>query len=595
MNNRDFKLFIFTFLILGFLIIGKAKAKTVDYSSITYDEQLNFFYNSIPISSYGDPNKSHILDTLIGEEKYKDYGEYYFCHIHNGAYSSDCFITDYPENIYFKNDGNFVVKYDSDKPVYKYHLYKGSLYNPGYITSDIVGNRGVSPSGVNKYYYERTNISEIKYISDDGTDLIFSDGYVVKNNTVFNYYNINKDRLSLFSTKPTITITSKKNNETINGKEKTTSVDVNVKFSIIDNDKYIYQYKQNELNGWVTYQFNNKDNFTLTYKENADLYVRVLDKETFKEVASATYTVSSLVPYLVLEHDDNSECYIDNKQVCDNIRVYPHLINYDKYYFYYSKDGGENWQVSYSAFTETVTESNKTYLFKITDLEGNIIDNLSYTQSKFGEFDTSHPYVKFEHKIDENLLVYFLDVYLYNYDTSKYKFYYSENGKDFYELSTSKQVATYENVYLKTYNPFVQMFSLKFTKNSYVYIKITDLEGNGIGTYTHYVDYDKAVDDLDDSWFKPIKKFVEDNIYNKLPVIEQLKDIYNSFQYVEGKDEPPVFNFDLSFINLGKITIKMDFFDEYRNTFFTYMKIFFSITTVYAVLNELKHVIGGGD
>ena len=76
---------------------------------------------------------------------------------------------------------------------------------------------------------------------------------------------------------------------------------------------------------------------------------------------------------------------------------------------------------------------------------------------------------------------------------------------------------------------------------------------------------------------------------------EKLKDIYNSFQYVEGKDEPPIFNFDLSFINLGKITIKMDFFDEYRNTFFTYMKIFFSITTVYAVLNELKHVIGGGD
>lgn len=620
MNKKVIKILSFAFIsfFTSIFIVGNAKAETivnVDYdgefvqSKINENiELLNFIENTlVPYSKTINQRYSIVINsssiTFILYENATDtqLRSYWY----GGANNK---IEGKPDNTSIK----YLNLYLSDLDNYTNESVISSLENKNYINSMYWnyfgaggGFYGSSKPNITFDLYDYTfnnydkdmysakiiydtNLDYIKVISTDSNYFLpisFNNENVAYENDYFLTYK------QVMDVKPKITFTKTENTE--NGH--ITSVDVNVKFSSIDNDKYVYQYKRNDLEGWVTYNFNDTDNFTLNYEKNDILYVRVLDKNTFEEITISTYNISSLIPYLVLKHDDNSDCYVDNKQVCDNIRVYPNLMTYDKYMFYYSEDGGTTWLTSYSAFTKTVTESNKTYLFKITDLEGNIIDNLSYTQSPFGEFDTSYPYVKFEYKIDKNLLVYYLDTYLYNYDTSKYKFYYSENGKDFYELLQNKYVANYNDVYLKTYNPFIQMFSLKFTKNSYVYIKITDLEGNSLGTYTHFIDYDKALEELDNSWFKPIKEFIDNNIFNKLPIIQQLIDIYNSFQYVEGKDEPPVFDFDLGFIGLGNVTIKMDFFNEYRQTFFDYMKIFFSITTVFAVLTELKDVIGGGD
>lgn len=613
MNKKVIKILSFAFIsfFTSIFIVGNAKASTLidNFDFTVYNSNFTFPYKTEELGEYENnynrayqyylDNCQGIYDSYIIDKNGYGYGwgdnqVNLLCFNQSDNvwipsvemyYNQDSSIwLNYRIEIFKPNNNDYIAQHfynTTSTTSYSYEQIKFDLYNYEKINNKTLSKEsGIIDTNIKFYFnsnqYQKGTYAINSFIYEGQTytvgDLIYENG-------------------SFAGSKPTISFSKTENKEN----NHVTSVDVNIKFSIIDNDKYIYQYKQNELDGWVTYQFNDTDNFTLNYEKNDILYVRVLDKNTFEEITTSTYNISSLLPYLVLKHDDNSDCYVDNKQVCDNIRVYPNLMTYDKYMFYYSEDGGTTWLTSYSAFIKTVTESNKTYLFKITDLEGNIIDNLSYTQSPFGEFDTSYPYVKFEYKIDKNLLVYYLDTYLYNYDTSKYKFYYSENGKDFYELLQNKYVANYNDVYLKTYNPFIQMFSLKFTKNSYVYIKITDLEGNSLGTYTHFIDYDKALEELDNSWFKPIKEFIDNNIFNKLPIIQQLIDIYNSFQYVEGKDEPPVFDFDLGFIGLGNVTIKMDFFNEYRQTFFDYMKIFFSITTVFAVLTELKDVIGGGD
>lgn len=87
--------------------------------------------------------------------------------------------------------------------------------------------------------------------------------------------------------------------------------------------------------------------------------------------------------------------------------------------------------------------------------------------------------------------------------------------------------------------------------------------------------------------------FVTSYIYEKLPIIEQLGKIYNSFQYIDGVDKPPKFNFDMSFMGLGTYTFDLNF-DNYRDTFFGYLKILISIYTVLSVLNEVKNIVDGG-
>lgn len=93
--------------------------------------------------------------------------------------------------------------------------------------------------------------------------------------------------------KPKITFKKFNNLSYINGKNYITSVTLTIDFGLIDNDKYVYQYKKNDENNWTTLNlFNNNTDIEIT--ENCTIYVRVLDYDSGEIVTSSTYTETNI-------------------------------------------------------------------------------------------------------------------------------------------------------------------------------------------------------------------------------------------------------------------------------------------------------------
>lgn len=93
--------------------------------------------------------------------------------------------------------------------------------------------------------------------------------------------------------KPNIRFKTFNNLEYKNGKNYVTSVTLTIDFGLIDNDKYVYQYKRSKDGVWTTLNlFNNNTDITIT--ENDTIYARVLDYNTGDVVTSATMTITSI-------------------------------------------------------------------------------------------------------------------------------------------------------------------------------------------------------------------------------------------------------------------------------------------------------------
>lgn len=193
--------------------------------------------------------------------------------------------------------------------------------------------------------------------------------------------------------------------------------------------------------------------------------------------------------------------------------------------------------------------------------------------------------------------------YLYNYkenyvmnsikeESFKDNDYYSYFDLDF-------NLANNEIVFLerKTNTDEIPYFYL----HKDLFVEFSSKKEVEIKTPTGWIDIDTGkienpyskVENAENKEINSIFDFVTSYIYKKLPIIEQIGKIYNSFQYIDGVDKPPKFNFNMSFLGLGNYMFELNF-DNYRDTFFGYLKIIFSLYTVFSVLNEIKNIVNGG-
>lgn len=78
------------------------------------------------------------------------------------------------------------------------------------------------------------------------------------------------------------------------GKNYVKSVDLTIDFAIVDNDKYLYMYKDNLYgNGWVTNVLDNRS-IDVNFTNNTDIIVQVVDKNTNEVITSNTYNINSI-------------------------------------------------------------------------------------------------------------------------------------------------------------------------------------------------------------------------------------------------------------------------------------------------------------
>lgn len=110
--------------------------------------------------------------------------------------------------------------------------------------------------------------------------------------------------------KPNITFKTFDNLEYKNGKNYITSVTLTIDFGLIDNDKYVYQYKKSKDSAWTTLNlFNNNTDIEIT--ENDTIYARVLDYNTSDVVTSATITITKIDKENNLENIENIFDYVN--------------------------------------------------------------------------------------------------------------------------------------------------------------------------------------------------------------------------------------------------------------------------------------------
>lgn len=110
--------------------------------------------------------------------------------------------------------------------------------------------------------------------------------------------------------KPNIIFKTFDNLEYKNGKNYITSVTLTIDFGLIDNDKYVYQYKKSKDNAWTTLNlFNNNTDIEIT--ENDTIYARVLDYNTGDIVTSATITITKIDKENNLENIENIFDYVN--------------------------------------------------------------------------------------------------------------------------------------------------------------------------------------------------------------------------------------------------------------------------------------------
>lgn len=528
---------LFVLISVSFCFIDNVSALTSSYTSEEYESGIDFLYNGTPTSSYGDSTKNYILNTLIGNKLYETYGDYYFCHIHNGARGGSCYITDYPEQIYFKSDYNIIVKYDASKPVYFYYVSNGSVSSDNsYITEDQTINR----QHFNQYNYERTNIESFILKTEDGTDLKFTDGYVVENNTVFNSYDNELNRLTLFIQEqlPTIEITKESEEiTTIDNVDYITAVNMKIETNVIDDTKYICMLST-DMQDWDKYICSETYNYRM--EKNGTLYVKIVDKVSEELITSATYTVSSIqsLPYKgdkvniyfqkITEKVDPTlynQCTISqslvNYRVCETVSISFDVINYNKYIYEMSLDGGNTWEdvstrIYNNFYLERIFENKVIYIRVLNRSDYSYNNSSTYqittieSASEYGQkvlFGSKY----YTQRPDVDVTALFL-----NYDSTTYNYYYSLYNTSDSFIDITDSISCTNN--LCTFNTRI------YVKGT-MYVRIEDKAGNLIYTATYTVDYY--------NWMNSNNPFDKDDFFSTFfdsfdYFLNPIKEIFNS-------------------------------------------------------------------
>ena len=366
------------------------------------------------------------------------------------------------------------------------------------------------------------------------------------NQLVSNVNLYNKDSSIYFSknldvsinTTPTVEII--KENETkvtISDKEYIKDVSLKMNFSIIDNEKYLYMYKYGEKSEWATITLTQSDSFTVKYEYNDTLYVQIMDKSSKEIVSSSQFTISSIdkLP------DDYAYDNVDN----DTINTSP----------------GKN-DVIFHKCTINLEVG-----YALCKIEFNNFDNDTY---------------KYFYRVGD-------EAYTSVVPDSKTKVL-PKVYDDSLLLNTNDDISLYKKWTDAEENPNQYLLPVTIYKNTTISVARENRSDNSVQYYTFTITAFNENAELNQ-----ILEFLNNVFFSKLGFIHQTKEIitnFFAFSFDENA-EPPIFTFDLSFINLKPVTVKMEIDNSTRllvhSLIKTFASIFLLITFTKQMVNFANH------
>lgn len=252
-------------------------------------------------------------------------------------------------NVPTSTAGNFTYFYNNGSPWFSVTSYST---NNGSTPSRQYGTSGSLLSSI----YTNTDIYQYDSSNSNGT-------WENLNNLLY--------ESNALPTEPTISIT-KESETTVTVEDETfiSSVTLNIEFSNIDNDKYLYMYKYGSSNDWSTISLTQSNSFNKTFNTNNTLYVQILDKTTHDIVTSATFTINQInynfEPYVDVTEKIPTGCsfYKNGRSytICKDINLSAKNLEDGNYISSYSYD-----KINWTNFVNTTISmnENKTIYFKI--------------------------------------------------------------------------------------------------------------------------------------------------------------------------------------------------------------------------------------
>ena len=131
-------------------------------------------------------------------------------------------------------------------------------------------------------------------------------------------------------------ITFKSKNNLIDNK--VASVNLNIDYGIIDNNKYIYLYKKNEDSNWTTVNLTSKSSIDILVNDNTAIIARILDKNTYKVVKQNTMNITNIVYNLSIKFDAETLKDDFGNVYQTNVDIVFNSLNRDLFYYDYRTD-----------------------------------------------------------------------------------------------------------------------------------------------------------------------------------------------------------------------------------------------------------------
>lgn len=366
-------------------------------------------------------------------------------------------------------------------------------------TGELKSNNGIISTNIDLSLINNSNnpiaysVTEVQGININDTiynlgDLIYKDGSLASSEII-----------------PEISIT--KESETIinyNEIDYITDITLNIEFSYIDNDNYLYMYKYGLDSEWTTITLTQSNSFKKTYSDNNILYVQVLDRITNETVISSTFTISSIqdLPLIgdkvtiyfqkITENVDSelyNQCTISQGNIsyraCETFSISFDVINYNKYIYEMSLDGGLTWEdvstrLYNNFFLERVFENKTIYIRVLNRIDYSLNNYSTFTVSTIESTSELGQIVLFQSKYYTERPDIDITALFINYDPINYNYYYSfySSIDSFVDITDS----------INCTNNLCTFDTRIYVKGT-IYIRIEDKSGNLIYSSTYTVDY----------------------------------------------------------------------------------------------------------
>lgn len=371
-----------------------------------------------------------------------------------------------------------------------------------------------------------------------------------------------------------------------------TNVTLKIDFSVVDNSKYLYMYKYGLNSDWTQLVLTSGNSKQLTFNTNDTLYVQVIEIATNKVISNATLSITEInydsTPYIEIDEIATDNCIANDVTICKTLRINSHINDFNKYSFYvFNNTLGTSAKfnkqtINYPIYTNSLIE------VRIVDNTTNkIIDQKYYEITTIpGEVSGLGQYITKECHISDVGQVYTCLYYIYNYDNSKYDYYYGTSISS-YELIDNSILTV-----VPTGSGSV-IYKKQYTEDTIAYFKIVEKSSNNTiyeksFPISYTSDIDEWFEEYESNDLNDIQNFVNTHIFSKLKFISQLKTIYDSiflYDIQEGTDAPS-FTFDLSFIHMKPITVVLEIDYNIRSQIHGYIKLFATLSVVFTFVKE---------